>query len=486
MHSSSVLTLASVPLLAALHAAFSRLVPEPYMDEPFHVKQTQAYCAGHFSTWDEKITTFPGLYALGTGAAWLAALPGGSAEDVCTLSLLRAVNLAPALLTLPLLLKLLERLHPRTSRADLLGNAVMLSLLPTHFFYHFLYYTDSAATCSALLLLLLVLPAADGQAAQQSQPPQPSQPSQPSRPSLARVTGAGLAAALCLSLRQTNAVWIAFALGCDALHQLHAAGSLPAQLPLTAALAKLPAALLSPAAAQPGGRRGLHALLLRWPPLLALLAGFAAFVRVNGGVVLGDKSHHTPVAHLAQLLYLTAFATAPFELDALTLRLPATLRAAAAATVSAPLGAAAAAAAALLAAWCTYSHPFLLADNRHLTFYLWRHVLGRHWAARYALVPAHLLLARLLYPPLWRRYGALRSVGLLGCAALVLVPSPLLELRYLTLPALVLRLHCAPLAGARRWGPPLLAFGAVNAALLYVFLARPFAWPDGSTARFMF
>ena len=83
-------------------------------------------------------------------------------------------------------------------------------------------------------------------------------------------------------------------------------------------------------------------------------------------------------------------------------------------------------------------------------------------------------------------FAAFDHPGLLGCAALVLVPSPLLELRYLTLPILVLRLHCEPLVGARWWGPPLLGFGAVNAALLYVFLARPFTWPDGSTARFMF
>ena len=28
-------------------------------------------------------------------------------------------------------------------------------------------------------------------------------------------------------------------------------------------------------------------------------------------------------------------------------------------------------------------------------------------------------------------------------------------------------------------------FAAVDAAAVYVFLRRPFAWPDGSTARFM-
>ena len=45
-------------------------------DEPFHVPQTQQYCAGRFKAWDPKITTFPGLYLLSTAVlrslAWVA------------------------------------------------------------------------------------------------------------------------------------------------------------------------------------------------------------------------------------------------------------------------------------------------------------------------------------------------------------------------------------------------------------------------------
>ena len=93
------------------------------------VQQTQAYCAGRFAEWDEKITTFPGLYALGAGAAWLVSLAGGGgggASAGCTLPVLRAVNLLPALATPPLLLALLRRLHPEAAPADLLGNALLL------------------------------------------------------------------------------------------------------------------------------------------------------------------------------------------------------------------------------------------------------------------------------------------------------------------------------------------------------------------------
>ena len=58
-----------IAFLGLIYVVFMASVPEPYMDEPFHVKQTQEYCAGNWSVWDEKITTFPGLYLLGAGVA---------------------------------------------------------------------------------------------------------------------------------------------------------------------------------------------------------------------------------------------------------------------------------------------------------------------------------------------------------------------------------------------------------------------------------
>ena len=50
---------------------------------------------------------------------------------------------------------------------------------------------------------------------------------------------------------------------------------------------------------------------------------------------------------------------------------------------------------------------------------------------------------------------------------------------------LLLRLHAPPLAGAARWGLAIAAFALVDAALVAVFLWRPYTWADGSVARFM-
>ena len=154
-------------------------------------------------------------------------------------------------------------------------------------------------------------------------------------------------------------------------------------------------------------------------------------------------------------------------------------------------------------------------------------------------------LAPPLQPP---RRSALWPALWLGASVACLVPSPLLELRYFTVPWLVAHAHAAPYllprleseeppglellpasepqrGGAGSTGPTAAGstpagstiaeahtfatkparrreadawpsgmgsaaclgagFLAVDAALLYVFLAKPFAWPDGSTARFM-
>ena len=453
-------------LLAVLYASFNRTLPEPYMDEPFHSGQTQLYCQGRWNEWDSKITTFPGLYIFGVMAAKVGD---------CGLPTLRAVNLLPALATPWLLRSLLAVLHPTTSEADLAWNAAVLSLLPTHFFFHFLYYTDSLATCSVLLLVLLsyqsALPASDSRAQQ---------------------LGRAVAAALAIGFRQTNAVWVAFAVAAGALGELQARGVLTKHATLPAALAEVllgrPPTLRSEEGTAPALARIVGTAARRDPVQLALLAAFAAFVVLNGGVVVGDQSNHAMAFHLAQVLYATGLASAPFHLPQLSYRLPATLRAAMAAAVAAPLAAAASLAAVLAAAHCTLSHPFLLADNRHVTFYLWRHVLGRHWLVPYMLAPLHLLLGSLLWPRVHAAQGSLLTLGLLVCTMLVLVPSPLLEPRYLTLPALLLRLHAPPLlgpTGPTGWLPPLLVFAALNAAMLALFLQRPYTWDDGSVARFM-
>lgn len=45
----------------AWQAVVSLWVPQPYLDEIFHIPQAQKYCDSNWLAWDDKITTPPGL-----------------------------------------------------------------------------------------------------------------------------------------------------------------------------------------------------------------------------------------------------------------------------------------------------------------------------------------------------------------------------------------------------------------------------------------
>lgn len=64
-----------------LHSHSGTLSPCPeagprLQDEVFHVPQTQQYCSGNWTTWDHKITTLPGTYAVGAAYGSLLQLAG--------------------------------------------------------------------------------------------------------------------------------------------------------------------------------------------------------------------------------------------------------------------------------------------------------------------------------------------------------------------------------------------------------------------------
>lgn len=132
----------------------------------------------------------------------------------------------------------------------------------------------------------------------------------------------------------------------------------------------------------------------------------------------------------------------------------------------------------------TVAHPYLLADNRHYTFYLWKDILGRSPAVRLALAPAYGSAAHELLSQMSHKGGPLLAAGFVACSAAALLPAGLLEFRYFTVPALLFAVHLQP----PQWQASvvqMLCFGAVNAGTLYLLCERPFVWGDGSVARFM-
>lgn len=132
----------------------------------------------------------------------------------------------------------------------------------------------------------------------------------------------------------------------------------------------------------------------------------------------------------------------------------------------------------------SYAHPFLLADNRHYTFYVWNRFLGRLPWLREALAPVYLYCGWLCYTRLGRAQTSLWFLIWCFACVLTLVPAHLLEPRYFTAAVMLAHAH----APERSWASLAVSGAAcmlVNAATLLVFLHRPFVGPDGELARFM-
>lgn len=427
-----------------------------------------------------------------------------------------------------------------------LALALVLALLPTQFFYSFLYYTDVASMAALLLTQLLLLRGA-------------------------RHLGA-LAAAAAVGVRQTNAVWVTVMIGAAMLEEVlevlgvstdglamrqdnmggeggkrieaaaadedgdsddgrsATAAAVRRRMAGTAAATAAAAKSADPAPQQEGQQQQLVAeptsllgelaialplawqlrgqLLARYWMLLLVPAAFVVFVKVNGGITVGDREAHAPVLHLVQPLYFGLFTLATAGplliapaagggakrlLHSVTQRPALELFGAATAV----------AAAAAVVQRGTLAHPYLLADNRHYTFYIWRRVFERHWAVRYLLIPAELLGWRLLMGGLAAAQRRLWCVAFAAAVVVTLAPAWLVEFRYFTPGQLLALLHlwlprvdAGGVSGAAGTGGGTsvdwlallvtgLGYAVVNAVTLYVFVVRPFTWPDGSTARFM-
>lgn len=213
--------------------------------------------------------------------------------------------------------------------------------------------------------------------------------------------------------------------------------------------------------------------LLTWPYVLLLLA-FFAFVVVNGGIVVGDRSSHEACLHFPQLFYFfsfTAFFSFPHLLSLtkvktfLSLVWKRRVQFSVVTLVS------------ILLVWkFTYVHKYLLADNRHYTFYVWKRVFQRHEVVKYLLVPAYIFAG-------WAIADSLKAKSIFWnlmffvCLVASTVPQKLLEFRYFILPYIIYRLNI-PLPPISRLVCELGCYTVVNFVTFYIFLNKTFQWPD--------
>ncbi|KAI9595631.1 alpha-2-glucosyltransferase Alg10 [Syncephalis fuscata] len=414
-------------------------VTEPYMDEPFHVPQAQAYCRGNLSHWDPKITTPPGLYLASLLLLWpVSILFGESTVDQwCSIIRLRATNLLWSIGLFYVLYCLSRQLHPRARLSQHAWNAFTLAIFPVGYFYNFLYYTDTGSMTLVLLAYLLALK---------------------QKHALAGVMAAGS-----LLFRQTNVIWTAWIM---ALVIVSKAASFDKQQHLQRWLSS-PANAYSPAETMTQLQRLIRQTIGN---ILSITYTSLPYLCVLLDLVhlLCDKSNHEATLHFPQLFYFSCFTFGfsiiqlMWPISRIRRTLVRTLRHPVLFLISIGL-------ILYLIHHFTYEHPFILSDNRHFTFYLWKRIYSVHPSVKYVLAPAYALVIQHLWIQLAQRQNITWCIGYTAAVALTLVPSPLLEFRYFILPFIIYRLHLSPVSNR------------------YILSSRPFQWPQepGVWQRFM-
>ncbi|KAI8887649.1 glycosyltransferase family 59 protein [Backusella circina FSU 941] len=439
-------------VLVTLAVFINSHVPEPYMDEIFHIPQAQQYCQGDYYTWDPKLTTPPGLY-------WISNLFNYITRyDVCTVNALRFTNILFAFGLYFVLDSLTRTLHKANSRIYTLS----LVWFPIGFFYNFVYYTDSGSTFFVLLSYLL---------------------------SKKRYyLSSGIISLISLTFRQTNVIWTCLFMMTsiiDILSTLHKRTD-------TEIVLDNPKASNTDNPIKPiislivNIFNNLGVILPKISTYILTIGLFAAFLVWNKGIVLGDKSNHVAGLHFPQLFYFTSFLSffaGPWiiNINSVTdIMLNWSIKRMFIALLSGITMT-------YLIHHHTYEHPFLLSDNRHYTFYVWKRIFKRHWIIRYLLTPFYLASSVLNIQAIAKYTSFLELIGYMFALILTLVPSPLLEFRYFIIPFYFYMIHIPPPQNRSRTLLALVMYTMMNAITIYLYIYKPFTWPSepGKWQRFM-
>ncbi|BFZ54896.1 glucosyltransferase [Savitreella phatthalungensis] len=429
-------------LVAACAAQYALLIKLDHilagdlvMDEKFHIPQAQAYCSGQFGHYDDKLTTPPGLYLLSFALNKLG-LP-------CSTFALRFQNMVLGTVCLPLILAWAARLRPQICNSR---SVIIVSVSPIFSFFCLFYYTDILGTILVLLTYGFAISHRSHKAA--------------------------LTGFLSLWVRQTNFVWLA-ALALIDVAQGAAKTFCPQKQALSDPAAK--SKIISIASAT----LALPQIFLNHPrdlfrrcsPYAVPFAFALGFLLWNKSIVLGHQEFHEAGLYPVQLGYVSAFCVA--------LSWPSTLWQlwSSQSTFRAVHGLQVASLVMLFAAALKYTdrtHPFVLADNRHIVFYVHRYILSR-WP-RIVLASIYGASTWVTLMLLVQTATPIECAGILTAGALTLVPTSLLEPRYYIVFFAIWRQYMKPVP---RWvtALELCLWTLLHVAIMSIFIHRPFGWP---------
>lgn len=385
-----LLLILNIPSLLLL-LLLNKRVPSPYMDEEFHYGQFLRFYQGDYHTWDPKITTPPGLYYIQRAFSFAV---GDSLAGLRALTCLLFGSLFAVFS-----MKIYDL---QDNNRNNLMRSLNLALTPTLFFFNFLDYTDTVSLALMTMSFYYCL--------------------------VGSVWRMGISSLLSVFVRQNNIIWCGYLL----LYRItvdHSSAINSIQGNFIKCLLGFARVMLSNVGSIV--KKNIAQVLI-FPLFLWYLHRYN-----NGRLLFGDHEHHVPVFHPTQMLYLTLFlfVNLPITISDFMHCLRETFNRIyysrhAFATYLFLLSASL-----VIVDKCSYVHPFILADNRHYIFYIYRYF---RWA-KYPLC--------LLYPFLIIFLGRLvvtskekliRFIIWGAVSMLYLMLSELVEFRYFTIPFVML------------------------------------------------
>jgi alpha-1,2-glucosyltransferase len=123
----------------------------------------------------------------------------------------------------------------------------------------------------------------------------------------------------------------------------------------------------------------------------------------------------------------------------------------------------------------TVIHPYLIADNRHYTFYVWNRLFGRNEFFRFAFIPVYIFGFFVIFKSLRGSIGF--KIFFVISTVLTLCLQGLIEVRYFLIPYLILRLSKSTVI--KKWTILELAINiAINYVTFEIFFTREVTWKD--------
>ncbi|KAI9124776.1 hypothetical protein K1719_004103 [Acacia pycnantha] len=441
----------------------NHFVPEPYMDEIFHIPQAQKYCKGDFGSWDPMITTPPGLYCL--SLAHVASLfPGfysvqavSSFQDLCSTAILRSFNCVLAVICSIIVYDIITHLEPTLEDKKAMLQAVVLSFALTGAFSVVIRQTNIIWVLFVACTQIIDIAITRGKKSAITAESDVSI----NKPSLVCESDTSTVGLNLRKRRNVKAMDTVKSSLADALASSPSSSGL---------LEDIRAILLTLWHMK-------SELLISFSPFMVVLVAFVLFVLWNGSIVLGAKEAHAVTPHFVQILYfslVSVMALAPMHFS-VTHAVDLFRHFRKNVTFGFFLGFMALTAGFASVHYFSAAHPYLLADNRHYPFYLWRKIIMAHWSIKYLLVPLYIWSWLSIIHTLGQFHNKIWILAYFVAVAAVLVPAPLIEFRYYTIPFFFLALHSNNNESGR-WCLTGMVYICVNVFTLMMFLFRPFSW----------